>query len=327
MTQKEILTAIQNLNSNKDSTTWNFRTQQLAPHKPFLLLSIMDGITVGLIEQPKIKLTQDLIETFFRYWNLIMGKDRKTTIALPFFHMRSEPFWELRYHEGMQPYKNSPSLGGIIKRIKHARINEQLFTLMQKEKGRQIISSSILESYFSKKVQKKIQHIQQINIGAYRYAQHLDLLASEPFQKYHIDKNDNPSYSWQQKQQRKYGFGIKVRENYTHRCAICRAKVQTPSGESLVEGAHIIPWSKSKNDDPRNGLALCKTHHWMFDTHLLTVQPNYQIKLSNWLKREGDQIDNTIDWDSKKILLPTNKQFLPNKKALEDHYQKFNSVN
>jgi putative restriction endonuclease len=167
--------------------------------------------------------------------------------------------------------------------------------------------------------------IHHINIGAYQYAQQLELLAAEPFIKYHAGKNSE-SYSWQKVQQRKQGFGIKVRENYEHRCAICRSRVRTQNGESLVEGAHIIPWNKSKNDDPRNGLALCKTHHWMFDAYLLTIQPDYHIKLSTWLKEEGEKIDKTLSWDKEKILLPGALRFWPNKEALEERYEQFKSA-
>ncbi|NGP89192.1 HNH endonuclease [Fodinibius halophilus] len=322
MTQKEILSSLKDLNANKDSTTWDQRTFQRAPHKPFLLLSILDGIEIGWIDDPRITLTQDLIETFFRYWNRIMGEDRKTTIALPFFHMKSEPFWDLHYREGMTPYSNSPSLGGLMKRLSHARMDDQLFAMMQDEEGQQRISSTIIRHYFSEDLREEIQSIHRINIGAYRYAEQLELLAAEPFEKYHTDDNA-PSYSWQKKQQRKQGFRINVRQNYTHRCAICRAKVQTPSGKSLVEGAHIIPWNRSKNDDPRNGLALCKTHHWMFDKQLLSIRPDYQIKLSAWLKNRGENIDDTLAWDREQILLPDKQQFLPSQEALEERYEEF----
>lgn len=322
MTQQEILTAIKSLNANKDSTTWDSRTRQLAPHKPFLLLSILDGIRIGWIEQLKITLSQDLIETFFRYWNQIMGKDRNTTIALPFFHMKSEPFWELQYKPGATPYKNSPSLGGLLKRIAHAKIDEQLFQMMRDKEGRKIITGAILNTYFADEVREQIRSVHQINIGAYKYAQQLELMAAEPFEKYHTDKDSN-HYSYQKTQQRQYGFGLKVRQNYDHRCAVCRARVKTPNGESLVEGAHIIPWSESKNNDPRNGLALCKTHHWMFDAYLLTVQPDFQIKLSTWLKEEGEEIEQTLSWNQEEILLPTSENHLPNEEALHHHNNRF----
>jgi len=322
MTQEDVRLSIQNLNANKDSTTWDHRTRQMAPHKPFLLLSILDGIETGWIKNARITLSQDLIETFFHYWKQVMGEERKTTIALPFFHMGSEPFWKLQYKEGKTPYKNSPSLGGLTDRIAYAKIDGQLFTMMRDRKKKQEIIKTILQTYFADELHRQILDVHHINIGAYKYARQLELLAAEPFIKYHAD-NDSETYSWQKTQKRQYGFGLKVRENYNHRCAICRARVKTPDGASLVEGAHIIPWSESKNDDPRNGLALCKTHHWMFDAYLLTVQPDYRIKLSNWLKQEGENIEKTLAWDRKEILVPNEQRFLPSEVALVEHNKQF----
>jgi len=189
MKQQEILRSLKNLNANKDSTTWNPRTRQLAPHKPFLLLSILDGIHIGWINRPKITLSQDLIETFFRYWTQIIGEDRNTTIALPFFHMKSEAFWELQYNDGAEPYTNSPSLGGLLKRVAYAKIDDQLFQMMSEKEGRQIITGAILNTYFSRDIREQITSIHQINIGAYQYAHQLELMATEPFEKYHADND------------------------------------------------------------------------------------------------------------------------------------------
>src|SRR5699024_8533431 len=201
MTEEEIYSSIQKLNVNKDSTTWDERTFQRAPHKPFLLLSILDGIKIGWIQRPSITLSQELIETFFNYWKHIMGDSRPTTIALPFFHMNSEPFWELTYKEGAKPYTSSPSLGGLNKRIVSARIDVQPVRLMEIIKGQKNIRSTILQYYFSNKIHGQIESIHQINVGSYRYAQQLELLAAEPFQKYHTEEDDQESYSWQKTQQ------------------------------------------------------------------------------------------------------------------------------
>lgn len=326
MGEAEIIEHIKNLRTDRNSTIWDSRTRDSAPHKPFLLLSIIDGIEIGWINSPEITLSQDLIETFSRYWKTIMGQDRNTTIALPFYHMGSEPFWELAYKEGMNPYKNSPSLGGLMNRLAFARMGDDLFSLMRDKEGKRIITETLLDIYFAEKLHSRVKEIHRINVGAYRYAEQLELLAAEPFEKYHAEGEDEEFYSWQKTLQRRQGFGLKVRQNYKHNCAICRARVKTPNGESLVEGAHIIPWNESKNDDPRNGLALCKTHHWMFDTYLLTVQPDYQIKLSTWLKEEGERIDHTLSWDREKILLPKEQRYYPSTLALEEHYQEFKSA-
>lgn len=43
-----------------------------------------------------------------------------------------------------------------------------------------------------------------------------------------------------------------------------------------VDAAHILPWADYELDHVRNGLCLCKLHHWAFDEGLLTVRPDGQ---------------------------------------------------
>ena len=38
-----------------------------------------------------------------------------------------------------------------------------------------------------------------------------------------------------------------------------------------------MPWSRSKNDDIRNGMALCKLCHWAFDEGVMGGSDNYEI--------------------------------------------------
>ena len=64
----------------------------------------------------------------------------------------------------------------------------------------------------------------------------------------------------------------------------------------------------------------------MFDTYLLTVKPDFQIKLSAWLKEEGEQIEQTLTWDREEILLPKEQRYFPSELALKEHYQEFKSA-
>lgn len=52
-------------------------------------------------------------------------------------------------------------------------------------------------------------------------------------------------------------------------CAVCDLSVP-----GVIEAAHIVPKEHSGTDDDRNGLALCATHHRMFDAGLFGVNPN-----------------------------------------------------
>jgi len=53
-------------------------------------------------------------------------------------------------------------------------------------------------------------------------------------------------------------------EEYHYSCAICNLKFRL--GDLVeAEAGHIVPKKEGGTDDPRNGLAICHTHHWAFD--------------------------------------------------------------
>lgn len=316
-----IIDALKSLRSDT-SHNWPEDTNGRAPHKPFLLLSVMDGVEQGWITKNQIELRQSLIETFFTYWNAIMGEDKPTTIALPFYHMQSESFWYLKYKKDKNEYKTSPSLGGLKDRVLYALIDKELFENMADPEASEAIRSLLAGSYFSQKAQSKLYKIHTFNYQAYDYSKQLEAFAAEPFRKDHT-KEEGVKYRTTQTQIRDAGFSKTVRSAYNYTCAVCRSKVITQGGSTLVDGAHIIPRSQSNNDDPRNGLALCKSHHWMFDEYMLSVTPDYTIQLSRWLKEENNEVRNLWDLNRKSILLPQAKGYKPAKEALEDHYVRF----
>ena len=67
-------------------------------------------------------------------------------------------------------------------------------------------------------------------------------------------------------------FRPSVLRAYGYRCAVCGYSLK------LVDSAHIIPVADPKsNDDPSNGIALCRLHHAAYDSALLGVQSDYNI--------------------------------------------------
>lgn len=64
---------------------------------------------------------------------------------------------------------------------------------------------------------------------------------------------------------------------YDNKCAVCGLGFISLKGFTEVEAAHIVPRSKKGADDARNGIALCKAHHWAFDKGLWGVQTDGTI--------------------------------------------------
>lgn len=75
----------------------NKKGGHLAPHKPLLLLAVIDLVDCGIIRSPQIELSDALITAFkineTRFTRGIIHF--KPNIWMPFFHMTTEPFWRL----------------------------------------------------------------------------------------------------------------------------------------------------------------------------------------------------------------------------------------
>ena len=72
MSVDEYLTKFSCLNTDKSRQRWSAATCHRAPHKPFLLLSIMDLIAQGQIVENLIEPSFELVDTWNGYWNAIM---------------------------------------------------------------------------------------------------------------------------------------------------------------------------------------------------------------------------------------------------------------
>ena len=90
----------------------------------------------------------------------------------------------------------------------------------------------------------------------------------------------------------------------------------------LLNASHIVPWSKDESNrvNPRNGLCLNAIHDRAFDRGLLTVTPEFKIKISKSIKRndvDGAVQDFLLRYEDSVIKLPT--RFLPDINFLKYH--------
>ena len=77
---------------------WDADTRKRAPHKPLLLLAVMDLVARGVITSRRISITGELVELnelFTDYWRSIVPVTRTSSIAFPFSRLHREPFWKL----------------------------------------------------------------------------------------------------------------------------------------------------------------------------------------------------------------------------------------
>lgn len=113
-------------------------------------------------------------------------------------------------------------------------------------------------------------------------------------------------------------FRDAVLASYHSQCCITGVSVPT-----LLVASHIKPWAVSdpqtERTNPSNGLCLNALHDRAFDKGLLTVLPDYTVRISSKLKAQDDQegIEWLISCDGKRIHMP--ERFIPHKEFLEYH--------
>jgi putative restriction endonuclease len=115
-----------------------------------------------------------------------------------------------------------------------------------------------------------------------------------------------------------YFFRNTILSAYNNSCCITGINIPT-----LLIASHIIPWSidEKLRLNPHNGLCLNAIHDKAFDRGLISITPDYDIKISKQLLNEksNEVIKNIfINYQNIKIKIP--ERFIPEKEYLDYHY-------
>ncbi|MDE0310289.1 MAG: HNH endonuclease [Acidiferrobacterales bacterium] len=115
---------------------------------------------------------------------------------------------------------------------------------------------------------------------------------------------------------REIAFSRQVKKAYDNTCAVTGLKILNGGGRAEVEAAHIRPVNHNGPDSVRNGIALSKTVHWMFDRGLISIDDNFTVLVS-----EGSIPDSMLAMfeHDRKLREPMSKIYEPNRKYLKYH--------
>lgn len=302
------------LRCDRSPARWSEATTFRAPHKPLLLLAVIDLFAQGNIRTNCIELTEELGEIFARYWARIVPSEKRGNIAMPFFHLRSDGFWHLLPKPGMelvlQTVRRIHAINQLHETVLGAELDPDLFEIFQVEGTRNALRLILIESYFAAKLQPLLAEQSQVNKEAYLYSQ--ELLKHARTDQATLVREDCEAV-------RDQGFRRAIVTAYRHQCAFCGIRVLTSAGHTAVDAAHIVPWSESHNDDPRNGMALCKTCHWNFDEGLLAVSQTYRILLSKQLSVNENMPGYLPQIADKLLQGPSERVLWPDKDNLDWH--------
>jgi putative restriction endonuclease len=290
------------------------RSRGVAPHKPIMVLSILDLIERGLVTDGNVVFSEDLLHTFRTYWEK-MGIERGSrNPALPFYHLKSDGILEHIAVKGKESalagISQIKTISGMEELVDHATIPGPLWEVLKVPVNRKALMDAIVETYFSKTgasptsvydtLREEIQttrRLKELQMADFRL-DWTEIMADK---------------------RRDYSFRDAILFLYDFSCAVCRLRLKTSTGNTIVDASHIAPFNRFQNDDLRNGIALCKTHHWLFDEGLISLDADHTVLVSNVLHESHPTEWYITQYKGMKVRLPQEKQFHPHPDAIEWH--------
>jgi len=295
-----------------------------APHKPVLVLAILDLIQNGKITSLKVTVSGELILAFKAIWTTLVTTLHSSNFALPFYHLKSEPFWTLVSRAGKTiPLTSShsiKSLAGLKDSVAYALLDLDFFSFCQHAVSREVLRQTLLNAYFP--------HTKDLyKTGLYQdlFHQYENLVIENPVASYvahqRLDDLLNPEDLEEEQTIRGSLFKRLVPAKYAYRCAITRMQVtSTSSAVQLVDACHIIPISKAGIDHITNGISLSPTVHRAFDRGLITITPDYRVKVSPHLQEAAGPYA-LRQLENHSIALPEQLKYHPDRDFLAWHGQ------
>jgi putative restriction endonuclease len=107
---------------------------------------------------------------------------------------------------------------------------------------------------------------------------------------------------------------------YDRTCAMTGLRLCTEKGRVEIEAAHIRSVEENGPDSPRNGIALSRTIHWMFDRHWLAIGDEGEILVAKELV--PDPVRNLLNPDMR-IKRLDDARLTPHRSFVRFHRQKF----
>lgn len=292
-----------------------------APHKPILLLSIIHLIKNGTINSNQIFITPELVLEFKNLWSKLVHTPHSPNFSLPFYHLKTEPFWKLNTIFGNEiPTTKShsiKSLKSLKESIYCAEIDLDLYYLIEKD-HKDEFENYLLEYYFSV---SKTQISDYSKNHLFEEIEQQILCDDTAVYKKRIQELNlklNEAEFEEEIFVRGGVFKKEIPKIYKYHCAISSMRIETSRNIQMIDACHIVPFAVSNNDTIQNGISLSPNLHRAFDRGIITINSDYIVRVSNQIK-ENDSVFSLIQFDGKQIILPENKTFWPLEENLEWH--------
>jgi len=278
-----------------------------AVHKPLLALLILGRIANGQRApvtfaeiEPKLK---ELLADFGR-------PSAVNTPHNPFWHMQSDGIWKLEGPAALlaRPMGATPNITELRDPTVQGSFTPELLNLLDQD---------------PQLIHEIAHHLVEVNFPASIAQDVLDATGIPPLTviiQQDAAVQEPQAETTTTRRRRDPAFREKVLVAYEYRCCVCGYDLRLGRQIVGVEAAHIRWFQFDGPDTTNNGLALCATHHKMFDLGAFTVAPKTLKILFSTLANGNDAARRQAhDFHSKPISPPQSNGDTPNSDFLKWH--------
>lgn len=288
-----------------------------APHKPILLISIIELIEKGLAQNNHIHVNTDLVGAFQENWRLLVNTLHQPDFTQPFYYMQSEKvdgkqFWYLQPKFGCQINAHIKSVSRLAEALDFGYFSEDFYLLLTAPVSRNIIKTVLLDTYFPA---TKNNFIASKAKGEGYIHDLKDYILNEPEAQYKHIKIETEEDIFV----RGGLFKKLVPKVYDSTCCFSGMHLESIYGHSYIDACHIVPFSLTHDDKVNNGIALCPNLHRAFDRGLLSIDQEYHILVSSQITESEDHPYSLKKLKGRKMRLPFGSRHYPSLKNLAWH--------
>ncbi len=120
--------------------------------KPILLLSIIESIACKKLKDNHILCDDNDIKEFYAKLMIGYGERNKIPLSVPYYHLASSLFYHLTWkNEKRPPFSgHTPSAKYLREHLLYAKLDDDLWDLLQDAESREYLKQSIINRYLTK---------------------------------------------------------------------------------------------------------------------------------------------------------------------------------